>query len=173
MEVRPARRGDELAIARVHVHAWQVAYRGQVPDEFLDGLSVDARAKAWRRILAESDLPAIGAFVLVRGEVAVAGFVHVCPSRDKDAGEHVGEVTSIYVSPELWGRGAGRSLMERATDSLRGAGFTEATLWVLDTNARARQFYESDGWSADGAAKFEDGRGFRLVELRYRRRISV
>jgi GNAT superfamily N-acetyltransferase len=173
MEVRPARPGDELAIARVHVRTWQVAYRGHVPDEFLDGLSVDTRAEAWRRILAESDLPTMGAFVLVEGEAAIAGFVHVCPSRDEDAGEDVGEVTAIYVSPELWGRGAGRLLMKRATDSLRGAGFTEATLWVLDTNARARQFYESGGWSADGAEKVDDRPGFRMVELRYRRRISV
>jgi GNAT superfamily N-acetyltransferase len=115
----------------------------------------------------------MGAFVLVDGPADVVGLVHVCPSRDEDAGEDVGEVTAIYVSPELWGRGAGRSLMKRATDGLRGAGFTEATLWVLDTNARARQFYESGGWSADGAEKLDDRRGFRMVEVRYRRSISV
>jgi hypothetical protein len=41
-------------------------------------------------------------------------------------------------------------------------------LWVLETNTRARRFYESGGWRADGSSKTANSRGFPLVEVRYR-----
>ncbi len=59
--------------------------------------------------------------------------------------------------------------MSAALDTLTGFGFDEATLWVLDRNDRARQFYEAGGWHADGATKVEDGPGFPIAEVRYRR----
>ena len=53
--------------------------------------------------------------------------------------------------------------------ALSGAGFDEATLWVLDTKSRARRFYEAAGWHAGGAVKQDARRGFVLNEVRYRR----
>jgi hypothetical protein len=40
---------------------------------------------------------------------------------------------------------------------------------MLDSNNRARRFYEAGGWAADGAAKLDDRPGFMLHEVRYRR----
>jgi GNAT superfamily N-acetyltransferase len=93
-------------------------------------------------------------------------FAHISASRDDDAGFEVGEVTSVYISPPEWRRGAGTALLEAATTSLRTAGFTTATLWVLDTNQRARDFYERLGWAPDGAVKIDDRGDFALRELR-------
>lgn len=167
MEVRPARPGDEHAIAEVHVRTWQTAYRGQVPDAFLEGLSVEHRTSAWSRIISESAPPASGAFVLQdHGEVL--GFAHIAPSRDEDAGEKVGELTAIYVSRECWGSAGSDLLLERAIAGFREAGFSEATLWVLDTNVRARRFYASAGWAPDGTTKVDKRDGFELHEVRYR-----
>jgi len=36
--VRYATVGDAPALGRVHVRAWLAAYRGQMPDDYLDGL---------------------------------------------------------------------------------------------------------------------------------------
>jgi ribosomal protein S18 acetylase RimI-like enzyme len=44
--LRDARRGDELAVAEVHVRSWQEAYRELMPAEFLAGL--DPRDRAGR-----------------------------------------------------------------------------------------------------------------------------
>ena len=46
---------------------------------------------------------------------------------------------------------------------------TEATLWVLTGNKRARRFYEQHGWTADGAQKTDWRGDVRLDEVRYRR----
>jgi GNAT superfamily N-acetyltransferase len=167
MEVRPARPGDERRIAEVHVCTWQAAYRGQMPDAFLDGLSVERRASAWLRILTESTPPATGAFVLT-DQSEVLGFAHVAPSRDPDRTERVGELTAIYVAPEFWGSGGGDLLLARAVAALREADFWEATLWVLEGNLRAQRFYESNGWSPDLMTKVDQREGFELREVRYR-----
>lgn len=50
---------------------------------------------------------------------------------------------------------------------------TEATLWVLEANARARRFYERKGWAVDGAAREEEVGGRRVTEVRYRRLLAA
>jgi hypothetical protein len=40
----------------------------------------------------------------------------------------------------------------------------DATLWVLEANARGRCFWERRGWEPDGERRIEHGK----VELRYR-----
>jgi hypothetical protein len=44
---------------------------------------------------------------------------------------------------------------------------------VLDSNARARRFYEAGGWHADGAAKQDDSFGVPMTEERYRRSLPL
>ena len=50
--IRPARPEDSEAIGRVHIAAWQAAYRGLMPDEFLDGLDGTARGERWHSALS-------------------------------------------------------------------------------------------------------------------------
>lgn len=168
MNVRRAVEADARVIAEVHVRSWQAAYVGLLPDTFLAGLSADDREPVWREILVDMARPANRTLVLT-DTGTVVGFAHFCPSRDPDASPTTGEVTSIYLSPDAWGRGGGRLLLDQVIASLREGTFTEATLWVLDTNRRARRFYEAAGWLTDGAEKTDDRRGFPLTEVRYRR----
>lgn len=59
--------------------------------------------------------------------------------------------------------------MRAAERGLADAGFAEAYLWVLGSNARARRFYEIGGWAADGGTKVERRGEVELREVRYRR----
>jgi ribosomal protein S18 acetylase RimI-like enzyme len=176
IELREARRGDELAVAELHVRSWQEAYRELMPAAFLDAL--DPRDRAGRYTF-ESDEPGTPTTVLAvageegaegdpsltnRGEVRsgspsapfgrIAGFVTFGESRDADA-RGLGEVYALYVDPECHRGGVGRLLMGEARRRLRDAGFTEAILWVLQGNERAASFYEREGWIPDGATREE------------------
>jgi ribosomal protein S18 acetylase RimI-like enzyme len=62
--------------------------------------------------------------------------------------------------------------MAEAVRRLSDAGFREATLWVLETNDRARRFYEAVGWSLDGQRRVDESYGFALAEVRYRRSLD-
>lgn len=166
VEVRTATVDDAEVVAVVQVGSWQTAYRRLLPDAYLDALSVERRSVVWSRILAETDLPRTGTFVLQEGP-DVVGFVHVGPTRDDDLPASAGEVTGIYIRPGAWRLGGGRLLMDTATASLKTAGFATAALWVLDGNLAARRFYERLGWRPDGARKVDDRGDFVLLEVRY------
>lgn len=167
VHVRPASSDDADAIAAIHVRSWQHTYRGQVPEDYLASLSVARRIDAWCGILAGCEAPASGVLVL-ESDRAVVGFAHYCRSRDPGATPDTGEVTSIYLAPDSWGRGGGRLLMNAVMAALRAGGYREATLWVLDSNLRARAFYEAMRWRPDGESKAEDREYFVLSEVRYR-----
>ncbi len=163
--IRPATSRDAERLALVHVRSWQGAYRGLLPQDYLDGLAPEQRVRQWRRTLAGSDWPRSGVLVAEDGDLV--GFACIGPSRDA-APVQVGEISSIYVLPAHWGVGVGTRLMAAALASLRAAGFAEAHLWVLDTNARAIRFYESAGWRADGDGKTAEIGGVTITEVRYR-----
>lgn len=98
----------------------------------------------------------------------MVGFVSFGPSEDEPVDPEVGQVYAIYVDSGHWDRGYGRALFAAAVSGLTDAGFDAATLWVLDSNTRARRFYEAAGWVADGATKTEQRGDVALREVRYR-----
>ena len=169
--VRRATVDDAGGIASVHVRSWQAAYVGQVPDDYLAGLVASEREPMWRASLSSFRWPGEGCFAAV-GDDQVVGFASFGPSRDTD-GAGVGELYAIYSLADWWDRGVGRSLLGAVVAQLGSAGYRVATLWVLDTNARAQRFYEAGGWKWDGADKVDDARGFTLRELRYRRLLDA
>ena len=170
MVIRRAEPSDGTSIGLVHVRTWQSAYRGLLPQPFLDGLDAHQRGDYWEHYLSEGTPPG-EEVVVAEEEGTVVGFASVGPSRDEDANGE-GEVWAIYLLADRWGQGIGKALMDAALDSLRQAGFTVATLWVLDTNERARRFYEAGAWVPDGATKQDDRRGFPVTEVRYRRELE-
>jgi GNAT superfamily N-acetyltransferase len=165
VDCRPATPADLPAIAEIRVRSWQDAYRGSVPQDYLDRL--DPAVELARR----RDRPLDGQHVAELGG-NVVGWLAVGPYR-ADEGEQVpgpscGEVGAIYALPEVWGRGVGRALMTYGLGELRRLGLQPVLLWVLAANERARRFYQAAGFRADGmTADFEVG-GATLPELRYR-----
>ena len=157
---------DVPAIARVQVASWHGVYRGLMPDEVIDGLTVERRIAQWNGFFARDD--ADEAMLVAEHDRSIVGMASLGPCRDEDASPATGEIRAIYVAPDHWDHGHGRELMDAAIAWLDGAGFADATLWVLDTNDRARHFYEAAGWSTDGAERIEDLYGARLAEVRYR-----
>jgi GNAT superfamily N-acetyltransferase len=167
--IRPAVPEDARGIAEAHVASWLAAYRGLMPDETLDALDVDARAARWRAGLADGTASAL----VAEDEEGIYGWATVGRSRDPDGGEAVGELWGLYLAPSHWGRGLGRELHDAALDELQAQGFSEATLWVLASNARARRFYQRQGWRDDGATRSDRVGELRTLVEEARYRISL
>jgi ribosomal protein S18 acetylase RimI-like enzyme len=167
--IRAARVADASQITVVQVRSWQGAYRGLLPQAYLDGLDPAQRVGRWERSLAEAEDRRNGVLV-ADASGTLLGFVGYSPSRDGDADPaRVGEIDAIYLLPNAWGKGVGRLLMDAALARLADARFDRVTLWVLDSNVRARRFYEAGGWLAGGTRKVEDSRGFPIAQVRYKR----
>jgi ribosomal protein S18 acetylase RimI-like enzyme len=160
VNVRPVRPDDARRLAEIHVETWRATYRGVMPQELLDALSVDARERQWNEWIPNPD---VAAFV-AESDGKVIGFVSVgrCWTEPE-----IGELYAIYVVPEAQGSGAGPALMEAAVESL-GERWDEAILWVATENPRARRFYEREGWVADGE-RVDESFGAAVPETRYRR----
>ena len=154
----------------MHVHSWRSTYAGLIPADFLAGLSVERRAEGWKQLL-EREEPGSGLLVLETDDVV--GFCHYSRSRDDDREDRTAELTAIYLVDREWGKGGGTMLMDEATRAMVHDGYTRASLWVLEGNLRARQFYEARGWAPDGAFKVEDFGSFELREMRYARPLAL
>lgn len=169
MSIRPAQPRDAAAIALIHVRTWQAAYRGQLPEHFLTSLDaeIQQRTARWEGSIANAASRRHAQLVAQDGE-KVVGFVTFGPSEDEPVDPQVGQVYAIYVDAGHWDRGHGRELFAAAVGGLTDSGFDAATLWVLESNKRARRFYETAGWIADGATKTERRGDVVLQEVRYR-----
>ncbi|MCV7102045.1 GNAT family N-acetyltransferase [Mycobacterium palustre] len=165
IEVRPAAPEDTRDVARVHARSWRSAYRGLLPDGYLDGLDPEVLARRYTFGRMGIRVPST---VLAVDGPAVCGLVTTGLSRDEGL-PNFGELMALYVDPAYLGTGVGRLLITAARERLRGLGVAGALLWVLDGNARARRFYERDGWWRDGAWRTETFDGQPVRQLRYRR----
>ncbi|HEX9482788.1 MAG TPA: GNAT family N-acetyltransferase [Solirubrobacteraceae bacterium] len=165
MLIRDAQPGDESAVAEVHVRAWKAAYRGLLPEDFLEELAPEHRIPGYS--FGERDARAPRTLLAFDDEVLL-GFAAFGPCRDEDAAG-AGELFALYIDPARWRAGAGRALLHAARERLRDLGFPEAVLWVLCGNDAAEHFYAADGWSRDGSSRWEDPWGVRSQVFRLRR----
>ena len=125
--IREAEPKDARDIAEIHVRSWRAAYRGQLADDFLDGLNVEDRLEMHR--LALENPPAEYRMWVAEEEGRTIGFAVTGKSEDADADERTAEVFAIYLDPDRVGTGLGRTLFAHAVEDLRGRGYSSATLW--------------------------------------------
>lgn len=165
--IRPQRPDDAEALVDVHLRSWRWAYTGLIADDYIDLLWSQRaeRVERTRRTIAEAKPDERHWLAERQGEVVGLAFAHT--SADPDAEPGTADVGAIYLAPEAVGQGLGRALFGYAVEDLRARGFARATLWVLESNARARRFYEAAGWRPDGGSKVEERPGASRHEVRY------
>ena len=165
--IRPGVPEDVEATEYVRVTTWKTAYRGIMPDDYLDALTVEPDAVAGMEeglagALAEGRTP------LLVGEIGggIAGFVNFGRCRDEQIGG--GEVFVIYVLPEAQASGLGYALLTAAVERLRADGHEEIGLWVAAGNAQARRFYERFGFVPSGRVQCHSAPLPPVEEVHYR-----
>ena len=166
--VRPAAVADAAAMATLRARSWRSTYTGLLPDAVIEavvGSEADWAARLAGRI---ADPSSPDDFLVIEEPGRVSGIAIWGPSGDADATPTTAQVRAIYLDPDAIGRGLGRELFGAVVSEIARRGFRSATLWVLDTNARARRFYEVAGWHVDGATKTDQRPGGVLHEVRYR-----
>lgn len=134
-------------IANVHVASWGEAYRGLLPQNFLDGLNVQAWQRTWERIFREEsgkDSHVIIAYL----DGDPVGFISFGPARD-EMFVGMGEIYAIYLIKDVWGLGVGYCLFLEAQTALKGSGFRGSYLWMIETNKKALNSYIRWGGSVD------------------------
>jgi GNAT superfamily N-acetyltransferase len=124
----------------VQVAAWEAAYRGLIPDDVIDGRTVEVRASQWKASLGQPDRLTL---VACNERGSVEGFASAlildCPDRGFQS-----YLQTLYVLPGCWRTGIGRHLLFEICARLQAAGIENMALRTMRLGA-ARAFYERFG----------------------------
>lgn len=145
-------------ISTVYEQSWKYAYKGIIPQEYLDNIP----SGQWCGAFDNSDRYTL---VMLEGN-KIIGTSSYCKSRFEDYKDW-GEIISIYLLPEYMGKGYGKNLLQKAVEELKAMGFKKIFLWVLEENHIARHFYETCGFKNSGNSKNDTLGGKQLCELQY------
>lgn len=164
LEIRGYRQTDDTdEISRIYALSWKTAYRGLIPDVFLDDISETRwspllEAKSNHMLLALEDGKPVGVstYCEARGE-ALKGW---------------GEIVSLYLLPSHYRKGIGSKLFSAVVDMLADEGYSDIYLWVLEKNRSARAFYEKNGFICNGDLNADNIGGKAVNELRYIRKAN-
>ena len=166
--VRAGVREDAEGIARVRMLSWQSAYKGIMPQGFLDAMDLSDQAERTRRLWPRGEDPA---HLVATLESEVVGWTCIKLASEEPGGEAPeAEILACYTLPRCWGQGIGFRMIEAALAALGDRGTREVVLWVLESNQRARSFYQRQGFHPDGHLKQETFiPGVTLSSMRMRR----
>ncbi len=161
--IRPAKSGDEDAIASVHIKSWQEAYHGLIPQNYLDALpsELENRIKMWTSILAN---PQRWAWVAENAN-GIVGFVLFGQPRDPNREGFI-ELGAIYLLESEKGKGTGFSLLSAGFNKMKDLGYKKSYCWVLENNPTIK-FYERSGARFSGHTKDDEIGGKQFKELAY------
>lgn len=138
IEFRPARDADVATVAAIWRVGWQDGHTGHVPAELEERrLAGDWSAEVRAR------LPSTSVAVSREGD-EVVGFVTVIDD----------ELEQVYLDRSARGSGLAAELLRHGEDVVRAAGHPVAWLAVVAGNARARRFYEREGWVDGGPSEY-------------------
>lgn len=175
--IRSACAADAPGIGAVQRESWLAAYgdiigrpviERAVPPDGGARVRQTSLIRPWQRTivaLAGEDIVGYASFGPEQ-DVLGTPWPHPLTTAGRDG--DTGELYALYVHPDWWSTGTGRSLMDRVLTRTARAGYRRITLWVLRDNARARRFYERAGFAPDGASNILTGLG-GVTEVRYRR----
>lgn len=138
--VRQARLEDASAIAKIEIETWRATYAGTLPDRVLLNMSERRQTSSWTSFLRHRPEDV---WLAQHPQFGVVGFGNCGAQRD-NAVDYSGEVYTLYVLPDLQGRGYGRALLSALFQRLETAGHGSALVWVVRGNP-ARFFYERLG----------------------------
>ena len=147
--IRDAIVDDAPGIAEIQVSASRAAYGHILPRDYFKGFTVASRIIVWRKLIMTTN--ALEQTIVGEDGGGFRAYAAFGRSRDVAAAEDRGELLSLYVSPDSWRSGLGAQMLATSIRRLESMRFNTASLWVLEANQPARDFYERFGWRSDGS----------------------
>lgn len=142
--IREACKTDFVGIAKVRVDTWRVAYKGIVPDDFLESLSYQQIAERWREIFWEDKSPGVVAFVAENEREDIVG-IAVCGPEQSQNPVYRSEIYVLYVLPQYQRQGIGHALVAACVQHLVQQLAAETLLIWTMAESPYRRFYECLG----------------------------
>ncbi|WP_446786493.1 GNAT family N-acetyltransferase [Macellibacteroides fermentans] len=162
LDIKTASIHDVKEISYIHASSWKTAYKGIVPQEYLDNLKNDFWIPSFEKWISDNTITAKLAYT---GNEAI-GCISYGKSRDISLPDW-GEIVSLYVLPKYLGRGFGKALLMSAINDMYNKGFENIYLWVLEENLQAQKFYRKNGFIKSEDKLSCEISGKNLFDLRF------
>lgn len=131
--LRRAAVGDEAAVARVNVEAWQQAYGARVPRAMADAVTIERRQPMWQALIGLHGATH-PTWVAVDDGAGVVGFA-TGSAAGSSVEELPGELHMLFVAPGFQRRDVGRRLFHALAQGLVSIGGSGAVATVLHAPA--------------------------------------
>ena len=166
MLIRSAIPEDAEFIGAIRVAAWQVAYRGVMPDAYLASLDQGANLDSLRTALRAETPPFTLRVAEIEGQ-PVAFSILGKPRYEADPS--TAELWALNVHPKHWRRGSGQQLVKQALLDAKDQKSASVELWCIQGNIAAQRLYEACGVHPSGEIRTTSSlTGHPLQELAYR-----
>ncbi|WP_017754026.1 GNAT family N-acetyltransferase [Calidifontibacillus oryziterrae] len=162
VKIKKATTKDSESISKIHALSWKTAYKGIVPQQYLDELKDDFWVNAFDNWISNN---IVTAQLIYEDELPV-GCIAFGKARDEKFSEW-GEIISIYVHPDFCRRGYGQQLLHTALRDMKTKGFRNCYLWVLKENDNAINFYKKNGFTCNHDEYTFEINNEPLTDVRY------
>ncbi|MBQ8654967.1 MAG: GNAT family N-acetyltransferase [Clostridia bacterium] len=132
---------DAALISHINATSWRKAYRGIIPQHYLDRLPDEYWVPSVRAWLDSGRFSAL----IVLEDKKPQGACIYGRSRDESLAGW-GEIVSLYLLPEARRRGLGSRLLEEAVSRLQADGYARLFVWSFEKNLPADAFYRRHGF---------------------------
>lgn len=133
---------DAKRLKEIHISAYQKSYRGYLPDEYLDSLSITEEVVQKTALYIEKT----ECYFVEENDEKIAFAYLLDETGEKD----VFELMAIYVHPDFQRQGVGRFFVSELIKIKKQKGFKKVILWTIK-DGPAVGFYEKIGFKLDKA----------------------
>ena len=128
-------------ISTIHAKSWKGGYEGIVPKSYLENLQEDAWINTFENFFEKGMIQCAIAY----DKEQPVGVVSFGKAREEKFSEY-GEIISLYVLSEYFGKEVGKALLKYALNCFANESVFQCYLWVLEENKRGRRSYEKNGF---------------------------
>ncbi|MFA0057953.1 GNAT family N-acetyltransferase [Vibrio echinoideorum] len=154
-DVRKARLSDIQEIALIHVQSWKSAFKGLMPERYINSYTFEDRKTEWLSILNSGS----ESVIIVEENNKLVGFLSYSEN------VHFLYLSKLYLCPSIYGKGVGCILMKELESNAQLASIDLIRLYVLDSNQSAIKFYSKQGFEFGDGFESEEFEGETIIDL--------
>ena len=137
LKIRSATENDAYSIATINVLGWKKTYRGLIPEEVLDNLSVtEKRIENFKKGILDSEI-----FLVAENESDIMGYLNGGKPRTNEF-PYPYEIHGFYIHPDFQRTGIGTALINAFKEKIKHKSFC---VCLLKGNQKALNFYQKMG----------------------------
>tara|TARA_B110001469_G_C9338139_1_gene179492 strand:- start:36 stop:527 length:492 start_codon:yes stop_codon:yes gene_type:complete len=159
--VRKAQLSDSQEIALIHVNSWKSAFKGLMPERYINSYTIEDRNAEWLNVLENGS----ESVIIAKDNNKLVGFLSYSKNADSLY------LSKLYLCPSIYGQGVGSLLIKQMENESLAASIHLIRLYVLDNNQSAINFYSKQGFEFGDGFESEEFEGETIIDLLMEKRL--